>query len=328
MAIAQLTEFLDDLYTTTWQNMKSTAADQIFDATPFWAYMKAEGRMESVEGGRWIGEPIQYAKNEMISWIRKGGTVQLNDFEHLATLKYDWRYLVASMVRFGVDDHQNRGKNVIMKQMNSKMNNTQESLEDTLEDQLFAGDGDTDPEHPAFDGLQVLVADDPTASVSIGGINQNTYTWWRNKIKDMTGVSFAASGVDEMRTLYNSCSNNKKKDAPDIIVSGQTPYEYYESEAFDMLQITSTKMAELGFDHQTFKGVPWIWSPSCANTRLYMLNTRFLKLIYDPGLYFDMTEWKPIPDQVNDRAAQIISACQFITNRRRVHGVMFDIDTA
>ena len=34
--MATLTEQLDNLYTTTWQNMKSVVGDNIFDATPFW----------------------------------------------------------------------------------------------------------------------------------------------------------------------------------------------------------------------------------------------------------------------------------------------------
>ena len=328
MAIVQLTEFLDDLYTTTWQNMKDDAADQIFDATPFWAWMKANNRMETIEGGRWIGEPLSYDKNDNISWLRKGSTVSLNDFKHLTTAKYDWRYLSGSLVRFGVDDQQNRGKNMIIKYLDSKINNTKDALADEMETRLFGSDGDTDPEHPAFDGLQILVADDPTASVSIGGFDQSTFDWWRNKTNNMTGVSFATSGVSRMRTMFNDVSQNKRNDAPDIIVSGQTPYEYYEDEALDILQIQNTRMAELGFDHQTFKGRPWIWSPACANTRMYFLNTKYLKYVYDPAYFFDMTQWKDIPDQVNDRAAQILTACQFITNRRRTQGVIHTIDTA
>lgn len=37
---------------------------------------------------------------------------------------------------------------------------------------------------------------------------------------------------------------------------------------------------------------------------------------------------KPIPDQVNDRAAQIVTAGALTVSRRRCHGVMHTIDTA
>jgi hypothetical protein len=69
------------------------------------------------------------------------------------------------------------------------------------------------------------------------------------------------------------------------------------------------QLADMGFDTINFKGRPMVWSGKCASTRMYFLNTRFFKWVYDPGYYMDMTEWKPIPAQVNDRVAHIVTAC-------------------
>ena len=49
---------------------------------------------------------------------------------------------------------------------------------------------------------------------------------------------------------------------------------------------------------------------------------------YDPSVFFDMTSWKDIPDQINDRVAQVVLAGNLVTSRRRVHGVLHTIDTA
>lgn len=320
----ELTEFLNDLYTSTWQNMKDTVADQVFDATPFYFWLKDKGRMETVAGGRFLTEPLQYDKNDNISWVGKGGTVSLNDFEHLTIAKYDWRYLVGSIVRFGVDDQQNRGKNQIINLMNSKMENTRNALISQLETRLAAASGSADN---AIDGLQLLVADDPTASAEIGGINQSTNAWWRNQAENMTGLSFATYGEAKMRTMLNNTSNNLRMDTPDIIVSGQVPYEYFEDTQMGYVQIVNKKLGDAGFSHVQFKGLPMIWSPSIADTRMYFLNTNFIKFAYDPMVFFDMTDWKPIPDQVNDVAAQIVTACAFKVSRRRCQGVLFNIDT-
>lgn len=324
MAVHSLTEAIDNLYTSTWQHMKGTAIDNIFDATPFWFWMRDKGRFETQTGGRHILEPIEYAKNDGVKFLGKGGTVSLNDREFLTEAFYDWRYIVAPLVRFGVDDQVNRGKTKIMSLVNSKLSNAENSLIDTLETTLFAGAGAAGG---AFDGLQHLVQDDPTASSVVGLINQSTNTWWRNKTNNMTGVSFATSGVDRMRTMLNDVTNNRLKDRSDIIVTAQTPFEYYEDAAFTKLEIRDTRLAELGFDNQVFKGIPMVWSPACSQ-RMYFLNTRFLRVVYDPSMWFDMTEWKPIPDQVNDRAAQIASAITTTTSRRRVQGVIYNIDTA
>lgn len=319
-----LTEQLDNLYTTTWQNMKSTVADQVFDATPFFFWLRDKGRFRTEQGGRFITEPLQYDKNENVTWIGKGGTVSMHDFEHLTIAQYHWRYLVANIVRFGVDDQQNRGKNQIISLMNSKLENTQNSLISTVEQRLFGSAGGVDT---GFDGLQNMVADDPTQSVEVGSINQADYGWWRNQTENMTGVSFAASGVARMRNMLNRCQNNLAMDRPDIIVSGQTPYEWYEDELLDFYRITNNKLGDAGFENQVFKGLPMVWSPSCSNERMYFINTNFLYFVYDPIMYFDMTEWKPIPDQPNDRAAQIVTACSMVTSRRRVHGVLRGLNT-
>ena len=130
-----------------------------------------------------------------------------------------------------------------------------------------------------------------------------------------------------MSEMLNNCSNNLRQDTPDLILSGQNPYEEYEEISLAYQQIVNKELADAGFTHQVFKGIPMVWSPACANTRMYFINTRFLRLKYDPQMNFDMTDWKPIPDQIQDRAAQIIFAGNLTTNRRKVHGVIHSIDS-
>jgi len=324
-----LTEALDNLYTTTWSHMKSEAIDNIFDSTPFWAWMKSNGRLKSVIGGRQILESVEYAKNDGVGFIGKGGTVSLNDREFLTQAVYDWHYLVAPLVRFGTDDQKNRGKTQIMSLMNSKLANAKNSLIDQLEISLCANVSASLT--GAFDGLQVLVKT-TDGQGTVGGIDssQATYSWWRNQFT-VSSAGTMNLAIGDMRTMYNKCMNNRTQDAPDIILTDQTRYELYEGVALPttsvngVLRVSNTKMLDLGFDSIAFKNIPIIWSPQCLAQCMYFLNTRYLNFVYDPGMNFDMTEWKPIPEQVNDRAAQIVTACTMTTNRRRVHGVISNL---
>lgn len=326
-----LTEVLDNLYTSTWQNMKGTLVDNIFDATPFWFWLKDKGKLRTVEGGRFLSEPIVYDKSDNIKWIGKGGTMPMNDKQIMTIAKYDWRYLAGSIVRFGVDDQQNRGKNEILNFMNSKMENLRNALVSEMETRLFGASGaatgsGTLEDFAAFDGLQTLVADDPTAAADVGGIAQADNAFWRNKTTNMTGESFATYGVTRMRTMLNNCMNNLKMDQPDIIVTAQTPFEFYEDNVLAYYRTYNTKLGDLGFQNIVFKGIPMVWSPSCS-ARMYFLNTNFFNFVYDPMMFFDMTEWKAIPNQINDRTAQIITACALTISRRRAMGVIRGIDT-
>lgn len=320
--VTTLSEALDNLYTTTWQNMKSNVQDQIFDGSPFWFWLRDHGGLESVSGGRFLTEPLRFSKSERVQFFGRGGTFSLSDQEFLTEATYNWRYLGDSIVRFGVDDQKNRGRNRIINFAQAKLDNSRDSLADKMEESLFAAQSGQ-----SFDGLQDLVADDPTAAATPGGIDQVANTWWRNQTKNMTGLSFAVQGVQEMRTMYNNCGKNINSMFPNIIVGGQTPYEWYEDSVLEQKRIVNKKLGDAGFENVQFKGVPVTWSPSCANTRMYFLNTNHLKFNYDPRMFFDMTRWKEIPDQVNDRAAQIVLAGNLVTGRRRVHGVLHTIDT-
>jgi hypothetical protein len=323
--VNSFTQALDDLYTTTWQKRLPGVFDNIFAATPFWFWLKDKGKLKPVRGGRFLEVNLEYGTNPTVQWISRGGSVDLSDFRFLTVGQYQWRYLVANIMRYGVDEQQNSGDAQIINWVNAKLNNTEESLVSTL----AAGSGAATVPAPSFDGLQFLVpasGNVASSAYNAGGIDPSVYTWWQNQAVGMTGKSFATNGIAQMRHILNLCMNNRAMDQPDIILSDMNTYEQYEDTVLPMLRLANTKLADAGFQNQTFKGIPMVWSPALS-TVMYFLNTRFIEFIYDPMYFFDMTEWKYIPNQPNDRAAQVELACSFVTNRRRVLGVLDTIDT-
>ncbi len=324
--VNSFTQALDDLYTTTWQKRLPGVFDNIFASAPFWFWLRDKGKLRPVRGGRFLEVNLEYGKNAVVQWISRGGTVPLNDFKFLTVGQYQWRYLVAGIVRYWIDEQQNSGDSKIIDWVNAKLNNTEESLIDNLETALAAGSGAAALQ---IDGLQFLVPDlanVASASFNAGGIDPSIYTWWQNQAINMTGLSFSVNGLSNMRHLLNLCMNNRRMDAPDIILSDMNAYEVYEEIVVPMLRVSNTKLADAGFENQTFKRIPMVWSPAISQ-RMYFLNTRFIEFIYDPQAFFDMTDWKPIPNQVDDRAAQVKLAASFVTTRRRVLGVLNTIDT-
>lgn len=320
------TQALDDLYTTTWQKRLPGVFDNIFQSAAFWYWLKDKGKIRPMRGGRFLEVNLQYGKNTTTQWITRGGTVAMNDFKFLTVGQYNWRYLVANILRFWIDEQQNSSDSKIVDWVNAKLDNTEEALVDNLETALTGGAGSATNQ---IDGLQFLVPDAAnvaSASFNAGGIDPSVYTWWQNQAITMAGLSFAINGLANMRHLLNLCMNNRRMDAPDIILSDMLSYEYYEDAVLPMLRIGNTKLADAGFENQTFKRIPMVWTPAIT-ARMYFLNTRFIEFIYDPSAFFDMTDWKPIPDQVDDRAAQVKLACSFVTSRRRVLGVLDTINT-
>jgi len=323
--MATLTEQLDNLYTSTWRAVRNEVSGNIFDSTPWYFWLKSKGKLRSLEGGRRIDVNLEFANSSTAAWIVKGESMSLNDAEILTTAQYNWRHLAGSIVRYLKDDLENRGKHKIVSLIEAKMTNVQMDLEDTLETALFAGSGTASN---AIDGLQHLVSDTAAYATAVGGIKPSDNSWWRNKTVTMTGESFATFGLKRMRTMLNDVSKSKgNRSNPDIIISGQSPYEYYEDSLQPQQRFVDRTLLDGGFMNLSFKNVPMAFASACANTRMYFLNSNNVWLYYDPAAFFEPTEWKEVVDQPRTRAMQIYSALSNVTNRRKALGVIHTIDT-
>lgn len=313
-----LTEQLDSLYTTTWQHMQKTAVDNIFDATPFWFWISKKDKRRTEQGGRWIGVPLEFRKNQTVSSFSKGDTISTQDTDPLTTATYEWKYVAGTLVRYYQDDHQNRGKAQIMSLAKAKFNNLQNSMIDKMEEDLF-GDGSGKD----ISGLDLLVADD--GQKTVGGIDASSAdnTWWRNEFNDMTGEDVETELLGNMRTMLNDCSRGN--DSPDLIVTDQASFELYEDEVMEQKHIVNKELGDAMFDNVLFKGRPVVWSPSAPTGKMYFLNSRYIEWVADQSVNFEMTPWKFAQNNV-DRVAQIVVAGNLIVSNRSRQGVLLGID--
>jgi hypothetical protein len=322
--MATYIEQLDNLYTTTFQLRRREIIDNIFNATPLFYILTKKGKRKGEEGGRWLEIPLEYAKNTTVSFFAKGDTIDITEGEFLTVARWDWKYLAGSIVRYFVDEQKNKGKAAIISLVNSKIDNLQRSLIDKLETSMF-GDGTSD-DGKAIDGLGNIVATTPTSG-TVGGINRASYTWWRNQYKNMTGEDVSVYLRKRFNNMFNLCGQQGEGVSrfPDLIVCAQDVYEAYEAELLEIKQIVNKEIGDLGFGDLQYKGRPITWSPSCPSGYAYFLNTNFLEWRYDSTQQFELTNWKEIPDQVNDRVAQAVVVGNLVCSNCSRQGVIYNI---
>lgn len=322
MATPSWTQTVDNIFTSTWSYRKKEATAQAFLKTPLIFWLRERGRIENISGHRRIEIPVEYGSNDTVRWITKGDTVPITDSE-LVTMAYeDWKYVSVSIMRWMQDEQQNRGKAAMLNLVNLKLGAAERGLYEEFERVMFAdGTGSNEP-----NGLQNLVSATPTTG-TVHGLNRATtgFEYWRNQQKTATGAA-SLYLVSDMRTCFNNVLKYSKAELQDLVmVTTQTVFELYEEEGYEIYQLNNNKLFDAGFDTLQFRGRPIIWCPSAPSGNMYFLNVAYLKLVCDEGYWMEMTNWKDIPNQPFDRAAQIVSACNLVTTRPIVNVVLTGI---
>jgi len=206
---------------------------------------------------------------------------------------------------------------------NSKINNLRDSLADKLEEFLFADEATRDSTDPL--SIDTLASTTPTTdTAAVANIDPSTFTWWQNRQKTATGAA-SVNLLPDMRNFMNTISESKMRQMPNMIITTQTVSELYDDEVVEQRQIVNKTAGDADFERTTYKGIPIMWSSRCPSGRMYMMRSDNIGLNIDPDMNFMMTSWKPIPNQVEDRVAQIVIKLQLITNRRKSLGVMTSI---
>lgn len=321
MAI-NLTETFDNMYTTTHNLVRKTIEDVIFKKRALWFQISKKGNRKSeTPVGRWIGLPLEYAVNQTVAAIGKGGTVSIQDTEFLTEAKYDWKYIAGSVVRYYQDEKQNRGQAQILNLVTAKLKNCRKSIEKKLNTDAF-GDGTSDS-GMTIGGLDEYIAEAP-ATGTIANIDRASYDWWRNKYKDLSAKEISTYMVNYMRTLFNDCSEGAGVDTPDFLITDQGSYEDYMKEADEIHRLVNKDLYDAGFPNVEFMGKPLTWDAACKENSMYFLNLDYVQLITD-SINFEMTDWKSIPNQPGDRVAQMIFGGNFVISNMARQGVLFDI---
>jgi hypothetical protein len=123
--------------------------------------------------------------------------------------------------------------------------------------------------------------------------------------------------------MLNNITKYSKSEVKDIFfMTDQTTYEAFDDMMLELKQFHNQTLMDAGFEHLVYRGRPFMWSPSAPSAKIHFINPQYLKLVIDPDYFMDMTEWKAIPDQVNDRVAQIVCAMNLVTSRPICEGVL------
>jgi len=344
------TRTIDDDFVNTWYEIKSEVVDNILDATIFWAALKRFGCLKTQVGGEYVTRTVGYGEKGT-QRIDKG-TVLEQSTPDLDTMGiWNWRYFVCDINRSTIDDAKNAGKFRIKSYLARRLEAVRNAIVQGLETYAHQwgkyypapyqpnGLYDICPNYTAESAVgEGSQSDSQQSGTSNGGISRaDGNEWWTNwaaydgATEDLvdkevpTNASYTVNLLPDLRHFYNLITANQE--APNFIMMDQDMYEAYEDEVSDRQQIVrngfTREAQDLGFEALTFKGATMTYSGKLAGTlHAFLLNMNYVEFVYDPNLWFDMTEWMHTSNQLERVAYIVCMTPGLITAQPRRHGVM------
>lgn len=313
----------DSLLTTTLANYRKTLVDNIFNDYPFLSYingklgkaLRGESIKRTVNGGESIVEHLLYEKNSTVKSYSGAETLDTTLQEGHTIARFSWKQYAAAIGITGFEKRCNQGEAGMINLLTAKTKQAELSLKDRMAVDAF-GDG-TGNGSKNLTGLKALIS----STATVGGLSPTTYTWWKSDVTSSAG-SFAANGVDKMRTAFNNITYGNDK--PDSIFTTQTIYEYYEKSQEPKERYASNTVADAGFMNLMFKGVPVIFDRACTDGYMYLLNSKYLSFVVHSDADFSTGPFVT-PENQDVSTANILFQGNLTTNCRRKLAVITGI---
>lgn len=317
-----------EMVTTTLRKHRKELADNVSQHNALLARLMKKGRMETVDGGYEIVEPLEYAENSTFQRYSGYQTLNVSASDVLSAAKFDWKQAAVHITASGLELRQNNGKAAMIKLAKSRLSNGIRTFKNNLSEDCYS-DGTAANQ---INGLQALVADAGTGTV--GGINSTTYTFWKNIVQSAASPLQGGGAITPSNTTIQSLmlalwlELTRGGDNPDLIVSANDYFTFYEESLTSLKRYTQEdndpanggmlslkyKSADVFHDGGTKGG-------GITASRMYFLNTDFLRMVVHQDA--NMTE---IDEQraVNQDAVviPIIWQGNLTTSNRSLQGVI------
>jgi hypothetical protein len=247
---------------STLKYYEKTLFDNVFKAKFLLEKLMSTGQIKEYESGEKIFIPLEYGENTNVGWIKKSGTIPLNEDQLFTAAEDAWRILAGAVKFNDLDAVLNRGAAQIFDLMKGKIKNLEKTMKHNLADALHtAQTGD------AMNGLPDIVS----TTTTLHGIAVADMAVWIAGYADNTAEPLS---IIDMATAYNTLSDGNEH--PNLIDASQTLYEKYESLVTPQLRFSDARSADAGFETLRYKSGVVGLDKEAASDRMYFLNTDYL----------------------------------------------------
>jgi hypothetical protein len=240
--------------------------------------MKRRGNYRLEDGGLTIVSPLDYASNGTYQRYSDYDVLSIAQSDVLSAAEYPWRQVAINVVASGRELRINSGETQIINLAKARIKNAIRTFNNSFSSDLYSAGTLTNQ----INGMQSIVAD--TNTNTVGGIDANVWTFWRNSVLDAsdTVTTISATNIEHgcMLPLWLTLDRGPD-DQPDLIVMDSVYYALFEASQASMKRYNDASKSDAGFVTMKYKGADVIYDGASGipASHAYFINTNYLELV-------------------------------------------------
>lgn len=269
-----------ELVSTTFRNHRKQLADNVTKNNALYRRLMSKGQFETEDGGLTLTVPLDYAENGTYQRYSGYDLLNISASDVLSAAEFQWRQIAINVVASGRELRINKGKSQIIKLVKSRVKNALRTFKNNFSVDMYS-DGTLANQ---VNGLQALVSDAGTGT--IGGIDSSTFTFWKNVVQSaaapLNGGGAVTPGPTTIEALMLDLwiALTRGDDQPDLIVSSNEYFAFYETSQVAIKRYTDETKANGGFVSMKYKNADIIFDGSSGipAAHMYFLNTDYFMI--------------------------------------------------
>jgi len=285
---------ITDIIATTIQNRSGVIADNVTRNNALLSRLRQRGNVKKFSGGNVIMQELSFAENGNAGWYSGYETLPVAAQDVISAAQYDIKQCAVPVTISGLEQLQNAGKEQIIDLLEGRIAVAESTMANMIAQGIYSnGTGSGGKE---ITGLAAMVAVAPATGV-VGGIDRNTWAFWRNQVFDATtdgGAATTAANIQQyMNTLWAKMVRGT--DRADLIVMDNAYWGMYMASLQAIQRFTSEMDANLGFVSVKFMDADVVLDGGLggfmSSKQMYMLNTKYI--FFRPHSARDMVPLSP-----------------------------------
>lgn len=271
---------VSDIIATTIEKRSKKVADNVSKNNALLAKLEMKGK-RPFSGGRLIYEELSFAANDGSGMANGNGNagfyagydlLPVAAQDVLSAAQFDIKQAACPVIVSGLEQLQNAGAEQMIELVGARI----QVAEDTMQNLICGGlysDG-TGYAGKQIVGLDAAVPFDPTTG-TYGGINRETWTFWRSKLKNVANTSTLLA---DMNSLWADLIRGT--DRPDLIICDAVVWKAYMAALQAQQRFTDPSTGNLGFPSLKFMDADVILDGGiggfCPTGTAFMLNSKYI----------------------------------------------------